>query len=119
MARVVVDVMPKTEILDPQGKAVAAAPGLYVAWETLGSVLMDAGKAFDEAEQCIQKAVDLSKDASGRAADARMLIALARVQLQRGEKARAKGSLRSVLSRIDELSEFEKREFEELRKSAR
>ena len=100
-------------------KAVAAAPGLYVAWETLGSVLMDAGKSFDEAEQCIQKAVDLSKDASGRAADARMLIALARVQLQRGEKARAKGSLRAVLSRIDELSEFEKREFEELRKSAR
>lgn len=100
-------------------KAVEAAPQLYVAWETLGSVLMDSGKAFDEAEQCIRKAVELSKDANGRAADARILISLARVQFRRGEKARGKGTLRSVLARIDELSEFERRELEELRKSAR
>jgi len=100
-------------------KATAADPKLYVAWETLGSTLMDAGKSFDEAEQCVQKACDLSKDENGKLADVRMLISLARVQIKRGEMARGKGTLRTVLGRIDELTEFEKREFEELRKSAR
>jgi len=100
-------------------KATEAAPNLYVAWETLGSTLMDAGKSFDEAEQCVQKACDLSKDENGKMADVRMLISLARVQIKRGEMARGKGTLRTVLGRIDELTEFEKREFEELRKSAR
>jgi len=100
-------------------KATEAAPKLYVAWETLGSTLLDAGKSFDEAEQCVQKACDLSKDENGKMADVRMLISLARVQIKRGEMARGKGTLRTVLGRIDELTEFEKREFEELRKSAR
>ena len=97
-------------------KAVGAAPKLYVVWETLGSILIDAGKDFEEAERCVQKACDLSKDSSGRVMDVRMLISLARVQLKRGEMLRAKGTMRTVLGRIDELSEFEKREFEELRK---
>ena len=48
--------------------------------------------------------------------DVRMLVSLARVQIKRGEMLRAKGTMRTVLGRIDELSEFEKREFEELRK---
>ena len=100
-------------------KAVETAPSLYVVWDTLGSILMDAGKDFDEAETCIQKACDLSKDAEGKPADVRMLISLARVQIRRGEQLRAKGTLRSVLGRIGELTEFEKRELEELRKSAR
>ena len=67
----------------------------------------------------IQKACDLSKDENGKLADVRMLISLARVQIRRGQTVRAKGTLRSVLGRIDELTEFEKQEFEELRKSAR
>ena len=87
-----------------------------MVWETLGSILIDAGKDFEEAERCVQKACDLSKDSSGRVMDVRMLISLARVQLKRGEMLRAKGTMRTVLGRIDELSEFEKREFEELRK---
>ena len=97
-------------------KAVGAAPKLYVVWETLGSILIDAGKNFEEAEKCIQKACDLVKDPSGRVVDVRMLVSLARVQIKRGEMLRAKGTMRTVLGRIDELSEFEKREFEELRK---
>ncbi len=100
-------------------KATEAAPSLYVVWETLGTILMDAGKDFDEAEACIQKACDLSKDEEGKPADVRMLISLARVQMRRGQQLRAKGTLRSVLGRIDELSEFEKRQLEELRKSAK
>jgi len=99
--------------------ATKLAPGLYVTWETLGSVLLDAGKAFDEAEQCVNKAVELSKGEDGKPADVRMLIALARVQIRRGRLVSAKGTLRSVLGRIDELTEYEKHEFEELRKSAR
>ena len=99
--------------------AVEAAPKLYVAWETLGSILMDADKSLDEAEKCVQTACDLSKDANGRPADVRMVIALARIQIKRGDILRAKVTLRSVLSRVNELTEYEKREFEELRKSAK
>ena len=99
--------------------AVETAPTLYVAWETLGSILMDAGKSLDEAEKCVQKACDLSKDSNGRPADVRMVIALARIQIKRGDILRAKVTLRSVQSRANELSEYERREFEELRKSAK
>lgn len=99
--------------------ATEVAPKLYVVWETLGSILMDAGKSFDEAEACVQKACDLSKDADGKMADIRMLISLARVQIKRGELLKGKMTLRSVSGRLGELTEFEKKEFEELRKSVR
>jgi Flp pilus assembly protein TadD len=104
-------------------KAVKAAPKLYVAWETLGSILMDAKKgdksALSEAEKCIRKACDLSKDEKGREADVRMLVALARVQMMQGDRGRARGTIRTVQSRVGELSDFERREFEELKKSVR
>ena len=100
-------------------KAVKAAPSLYVAWETLGSVLMDNGRDLDEAEACIRKACDLSKSKNGHEADIRMLISLARVQIRRGDKQHAKVSLRKVQGRIDELSAFERREFEEVKKRVR
>ncbi len=100
-------------------KATEADPKLYVAWETLGSVLLDAKGDLNEAEECVNKACELSKDKDGREADVRMLITLARVQLARGEKARGKGTLRKVNQRIGELSTYERMEFEELRKSAR
>ena len=100
-------------------KAVKAAPSLYVAWETLGSILMDEGRDLDEAESCIRKACDLSKAKNGREADIRMLISLARVQLKRGDKQHAKVSIRKVQNRIGELSAFERREFEEVKKSVR
>ena len=100
-------------------KAVKAASSLYVAWETLGSILMDSGKDLDEAEACIRKACDLSKSKNGHEADIRMLISLARVQIKRGDKQHAKVSLRKVQGRIDELSAFERREFEEVKKRVR
>jgi Tfp pilus assembly protein PilF len=104
-------------------KAVKAAPKLYVAWETLGSILMDSKKgdrsALAEAEKCIRKACDLSKDEKGREADVRMLVALARVQALQGDRGRARGTIRTVQSRVGELSDFERREFEELKKSVR
>ena len=41
--------------------AVERAPGLPVAWDTLGTVLRDAGRDLAEAEACIRKACELSK----------------------------------------------------------
>lgn len=100
-------------------QAVAAEPRLYVAWETLGAVLLDAKGNLDEAESAVKKACELSKDENGREADVRMLVTLARVQLARGDAVHGKTTLRMVNKRIDELSAFERSEFEELRKSAR
>lgn len=100
-------------------KATELAPHLYVAWETLGSVLLDMNARLDEAEACIRKACELSKGKNGREADIRMLISLARVQLRNGDKSRARGTIRKVQAREKELSAFEKNEFEELKKRAR
>ncbi len=99
-------------------KAVEVGPHLYVAWETLAAVLMDAGKDLDEAEKCVLKACELSKGPGGQEVDVRMLVSLARVQIARKDMKSAKVTLRKVQKRIGELSEFERGEFEELRKSA-
>ena len=100
-------------------KATAAAPNLYVVWETLGSVLMDANRNMDEAENCIRRACELSRTKEGKDADVRMLMSLARVQAKRGDMQHAKVTIRKIQSRTDELSDFEKKEFEEIRKSVR
>ncbi|MBQ2624513.1 MAG: tetratricopeptide repeat protein [Kiritimatiellae bacterium] len=99
--------------------AVRTAPELYVAWETLGSILLDANGDLNEAEQCISKACDLSKSESGKEEDVRMLIALARVQIAKGDRQRANMTIRKIKGRVKELSEFERGEFEELSKSVR
>ena len=99
--------------------ATEKAPGLYVAWETLGSILMDANRDLDEAESCIRKACELSKDKNGNEADVRMLVSLARVQVRKKDVNRARVTIRKVRSRIDELSEFEKSEFEDVVKSVK
>ena len=100
-------------------KAMEKAPSLYVAWETLGSVLMDADKGLDEAEACIRKACELSKGKDGHEADIRMLVSLARVQIRRQDLLHAKVTIRKVRSRINELSEFERREFENVTQNVR
>jgi tetratricopeptide (TPR) repeat protein len=100
-------------------KAVKAAPKLYIAWETLGSILLNANRNIDEAEKCILKACELSRDDKGREEDVRMLISLARVQLAKCDNSKARTTLRKVNKRVSELSEYEKQEFEELRKRAK
>ena len=100
-------------------KATEKAPGLYVAWETLGAILMDANHDLDEAEACIRKACELSKDKNGNEADIRMLISLARVQVRRSDMHRARVTVRKVRSRIGELSDFERGEFEKIEKSVK
>ena len=99
--------------------AVRANPKLYVAWETLGATLMDANGDLNEAEECVQKACELSKGKAGSETDIRMLISLARVQIAKGDKLHGKATIRKVQSRVKELSDYERAEFEELQKSVR
>jgi tetratricopeptide (TPR) repeat protein len=98
--------------------AVEKDPSLYVAWETIGSVLMDAKGNLDEAQRCIEKACELSK-VNGRNEDVRMLISLARVQVMKGDKRLGRMTLRKVQSRLGELSEYEKGEYDRLMKDVR
>ena len=97
-------------------KAVSATPGLYVAWETLGSAIIDAGGDLAEAESCIRKACELSKGENGRDTDVRMLVSLARVLAKSGDVRHAKATIRKVQSRLSELSEFDRKAFEEVKK---
>ena len=98
--------------------AIKAEPGLYVAYETLAAVIMDAGGDLAEAELNAAKACELSR-VNGRQEDVRMLISLARVQLLGGNRQQARATLRKVESRRGELSAFEIGEYEELKKNAR
>ena len=100
-------------------EAVKLDPKLYVAWETLGSILMEAKGNLDEAEKCIRKACELSKGKNGKEEDVRMLISLAKIQLQKGDKKGAKVSVRKVQSRIKDLDSFSAKEFEEVKKGVR
>lgn len=95
------------------------SPDLYVAWETLGATLMDAQGDLDEAEECVKKACELSKAKDGSETDVRMLVSLARVQFAKGDTLHGKATLRKVQSRVKELSDFERTEFEELQKRVR
>lgn len=98
--------------------AVRTEPNLYVAWETLGSILMGRQGDLAEAQKCIEKACELSK-VDGREEDIRMLISLARVQIARGERKIGRVTLRKVQSRLGELSEYERKEYETLLKDVR
>ena len=100
-------------------QATEKAPGLYVAWETLGAVLMDANGNLDEAEACICKACELSKSENGKETDVRMLVSLARVQLRRADQVHAKLTISKIRARLNELSDFEQKEFEEIAKGLR
>ena len=77
---------------------------------------MDADKDLDEAEKCIRKALELSKGEKGGVEDVRLYASLARVQTMRGDMKGARMSVRRVESKLKDLTEFERREFEEIRK---
>ena len=98
--------------------AVENQPKLYVAWETLGSVLLDQNKNLDEAEKCVEKAISLSKSES-KIEDIRMQITLARVQIARGALDKARMTLRTLRKRQSELSNYDRDQLETLVKSTR
>ena len=91
--------------------ATVTDPKLYVAWETLSSTLLDQGKNLDEAEHCIQKAIELSEGA-----DLRMQLTLVRVQIAKKDFAKARSTLRALGKRKEELEERDRATFEELQK---
>ncbi len=100
-------------------RATQMQPKMYVVWDTLASILLDAGKKFEEAEECCQKAIELGKDENGKDVDVRIYMTLARSQLANKKKAAAQNSLKKVQAQLKELTSFERKEFEELRKRAR
>lgn len=97
-------------------KSVAAQPNLYVAWETLGSSLLDQNKNLDEAEKCVEKAIQLAK-AELKVEDIRMQITLARVQIAKGSLDKARTTLRQLRKRAAELSNYDRDQLETLTKA--
>lgn len=88
-------------------------PKLYAVWETLCATLLDQNKKLDEAEQCIQKAIEL---AEGK--DIRMQLTLARVQLAKKEFVKARITLQSLDKHRDELTDRDSAVLDELLKKA-
>jgi tetratricopeptide (TPR) repeat protein len=98
--------------------AVKNDPKLYVAWETLASILLDQNKNVAEAEECVKKAIDLVKAVSEKG-DLRMLITLARAQLAKGDTVHFNQTARTLNGRRKELSPFDRQALEELQQRAR
>lgn len=98
--------------------AVQTAPDLYVAWETLGSSLLDQNKDLDEAEKFVKKAIELAKT-KNNIEDLRMQITLARVQIAKGDLGRARGTLRTLRNRQSELSKYDVGELDKLLKATK
>ena len=94
--------------------AVENDPSLYVAWETLGSALLDQGKDLDEAQSCVEKAISLAKKA--KTDDIRMQITLARVQVARKDWAQARITLRLLEKRQKDLDPYDRDQVDLLRK---
>jgi tetratricopeptide (TPR) repeat protein len=89
--------------------AIKISPDLYVAWETLGSILLESnGKSLQEAESAVRKAMSLYKD------DLRLNITLARIQLKRGDIELARGTVRMLKSHQSELQKFDQDELARL-----
>jgi len=74
-------------------EALAQTPKLFQAWDTLGCILLDAGRA-DEAAQSAEKAVALCDT------DARLHVTLARVRIAQGRPNEARRVLREIPARV-------------------
>ena len=93
-------------------QAIKLNPDLYVAWETLGAILLESNKDLNEAESAVRKAMALYQD------DLRIRITLARVLLKKGEIERARETIRQLKSRQGELSKFDQAELARLAEEA-
>ncbi len=81
---------------------------LYVAWETLGSILFEANKDLNEAEACVKKAMTIYSD------DLRIKITLARIQLKKGDIEIARETIRQLRLHQSELPKFDAGELDKL-----
>lgn len=88
-------------------QAIAQSPGLYVAWETLAAILMEQGQ-LEEAETAMQEALARNKD------DVRLQVSMARLQYLKGSFDRARDGIKLVRKSQDQLSAYEKKEFDKL-----
>ncbi|MDD4174605.1 MAG: tetratricopeptide repeat protein, partial [Kiritimatiellae bacterium] len=92
--------------------ALALSPDLYVAWETLAVILLEADRDLNEAEQAVRKSIELFNE------DLRVRITLARILLKKGEIERARETIRQVKSRQGELTPFDQAELARLSEAA-
>ena len=92
--------------------ALKLSPDLYVAWETLAVILLEADKDLNEAEQAVRKSMELFAE------DLRVRITLARILLKKGEIERARETIRQLKSRQSELSGFDQAELARLAEEA-
>ena len=96
-----------------------------VLYDYMSTICRETGR-LDEAEECVKKAIELSKDVGkdktkgkGEIGDIRMQITLARVQIARGDLAHARGTLRALRSRRSELSNYDRNRLEDLLRAAK
>ncbi len=85
---------------------------LYVAWETLAVILLEANKDLNEAERAVRKSMELYAD------DLRSKITLARILLKKGEIERARELIHQLKSRQGELAKFDQDELSKLSEAA-
>jgi tetratricopeptide (TPR) repeat protein len=88
-------------------QATVKSPKLYVAWETLGSILMDQNR-LNEAENALNEAYGQNHE------DVRVQLSLARLQYLKGDMDRARELLNQVRKSTEMLNAFERAEFEKL-----
>jgi len=80
--------------------ALAKSEKLYIVWETLASVLMDMGR-LDEAETALTRSLELDES------DMRTHVSMARLQMRKGNVARARELAGIIRKRQSELPPYE------------
>ncbi len=88
-------------------EAIAKNANLYIVWETLASILMDTDR-LDEAEEALTKSLELDET------DMRTHVSMARLQMRKGNIARARELVGIIRSRQDELPPYEMELLQEL-----
>jgi len=89
-------------------KATEKSPSLYIVWETLASILLEANKNLDEAEQMVEKSLSVLNSYDPPRSDPRVKITLARIQYKKGDIERARETIRQVKTQLDTLSPYDK-----------
>jgi len=88
-------------------KAVEKAPMLYIAWETLGVILLEANKDLDEAEKFVSKSLEVLNSYEPPTSDPRVKITLARIQLKKGDIESARATIQEIETQKDTLPRFD------------
>ena len=100
-------------------EAIQKAPSASVFHQTLAEILVDRKANLDEAEKSARHAIELDKGANGKVEDVRLYALLAKIQVLRGDMKGARASIRRVEAKLGDLSDYERRDFEETKKRVR